>query len=77
MDGSRSLTAMLQTSPAFTALGEPIERVRQALLAWGHHLTRISDPAYAGAITDAIRYLETQSSRVAVIGQVMDSAKGS
>ena len=70
MDGSRSLTAMLAASPAFAALGEPIERVRQSLVVWGRHLSRQAGPAYAGAIGDALRYLEAQSVRVAVIGQV-------
>lgn len=70
MDGSRSLTAMLAATPGFAALGEPIERIRQSLISWGHHLARHADPAYAGAIADAIRYLQSQSCRIAVIGQV-------
>lgn len=70
MDGGRSLTAMLATSPALAAVGEPLEQIRRNLIAWGQALSRNTDPAYASAVEEAIRYLERQSCRVAVIGQV-------
>ena len=70
MDGSRSLTAMLATAPAFAAMGEPLEHARRELLAWGHELARTVDPAHAGAVDQALRYLESLACRVAVIGQV-------
>ncbi len=70
MDGSRSLTAMLATAPAFASMGEPLEHARRELLAWGHELARTVDPAHAGAVDQALRYLESLACRVAVIGQV-------
>ena len=70
MDGSRSLTAMLATAPAFASMGEPLEHARRELLAWGHELARAVDPAHAGAVDQALQYLDSLACRVAVIGQV-------
>lgn len=70
MDGARSLTSLLAVSPAFAGMGERLERIRRDLLERGHELGRIIEPAYAAPVGEAIRYLEAQSCRVAVIGQV-------
>ena len=70
MDGSRSLTGLLAVSPAFDAMGEPLERVRRELILRGRELAATVEPAYATAVADALRFLEGQSCRVAVIGQV-------
>lgn len=70
MDGSRSLTGLLAVSPAFDAMGEPLERVRRELIVRGRELAGAVEPAYATAVSDALRFLEGQSCRVAVIGQV-------
>ena len=70
MNGGRSLTGILATATKLAAIGEPLERIRSELIAWGHEIRGYAEPAYISAIEEAIRYLERQSCRVAVIGQV-------
>lgn len=70
MEGRRSLTGLLAVSPAFAGMGEPLERVRRELMARGRDLAEAVEPAYAAPVGEALRYLEAQSCRVAVIGQV-------
>ncbi len=70
MNGGRSLTGVLATATTLAGIGEPLERIRCDLIAWGHEIRGYAEPAYVAAIEEAIRYLERQSCRVAVIGQV-------
>lgn len=70
MDGTRSLTAMLATMPEFASMGEPLEVARRELISWGQALSQTVDAAHAGAVDQALRYLDGLACRVAVIGQV-------
>lgn len=70
MEGGRSLAGMLATSPLLATLGESLENVRRELILRGHELVQRAEPAYVSAIEESIRFLQQQTCRVAVIGQI-------
>ncbi len=70
MDGSVVMTDRKSLLSAFSSMGEPAERIRQELMGWAQEMSKCVEPAYATALEQAQHYLEAQTCRVAVIGQV-------
>ena len=68
--GYRSLMATLAETPAFERVGASLERVRRELWMLGEELAQQLDPADGATVTQALATLQSQSCRIAVIGQV-------
>jgi signal recognition particle receptor subunit beta len=68
--GYRSLMATLAETPSFERVGAPLERVRRELWMLGEDMARQMDPADGATVGQALRTLQNQSCRIAVIGQV-------
>ena len=64
------LPASFSDSPSHALIGARLERERRGLLLRCRDLLAAAEPAHVPAIEEAVNFLERQSCRVAVIGQV-------
>lgn len=62
--------ATLGATPSFDGIGSPLERIRRELWMLGEEMTRLLDPAERATVAEALRTLQSQMCRIAVIGQV-------
>ena len=68
--GYRSLMATLAETPSFESMGASLERIRRELWLLGEEMTRHLDPADGATVVQALRTLQGQVCRIAIIGQV-------
>ena len=68
--GYRSLMATLAETHAFETIGAPLERVRRELWMLGEEMVRQLDSVEGATVSQALRTLQNQVCRIAIIGQV-------
>jgi signal recognition particle receptor subunit beta len=68
--GSRSLMATLAGTASFENMGASLERIRRELWLLGDEMTRHLEPTEGTTVTQALRTLQGQVCRIAIIGQV-------
>ena len=68
--GYRSLMAILAGTPSFESMGASLEHIRRELWLLGDEMTRHLDPAEGATVLQALRTLQGQVCRIAIIGQV-------
>lgn len=68
--GYRSLMATLAEAPTFEGIGASLERIRRELWLLGDEMSGLLDSAERPTVAQALRTLQGQVCRIAIIGQV-------